>query len=107
MKNNINMKIFIPIGIFAFVLIFGVGFIFFNNVYRLNNKFITGNVAKISSDSWGIETGFPKHKLSVTNLPIEFQKENTLIGCKISITDVIGSNDWDVYTDVSDCKIIK
>lgn len=81
------------------------GYLWFGNVYRLNNKFITGSVKKIDSDSWGITTTFPRHKLSVRDLPTEFQKEGSKVKCKVVISDVIGMNDWDVYAEISDCKI--
>jgi hypothetical protein len=98
-----NKKVFVLLAAILLILIVITGYFWFGNVYRLNNKIVTGKVEKLNANYWGLETTFPRHKLSIKDFPAEFQKENSIVSCKISISDVIGTNDWDVYAEASDC----
>lgn len=98
-----NKVIIVTSSMLALILL-ALAYLWFANIYRLNNKTISGQVKKRDNGYWGLETTFSRHKLSIKNLPTEFRKENIKINCKISIADVIGTNDWDVYVEVSDCK---
>ena len=99
MKNKLLVALVIIVGL----ILFSAGYLWFSNIYRLNNKIVNGTIIKLNNESWGIETNFPSHKISVKDLPAQFQKENIKVSCRITILDIIGSDDWNVYAEVSEC----
>lgn len=72
----------------------------------MNVTDIEGIVSKRPFDYYGISSteGYGSVKLSVSNLPEEFQKEGMKVRCDVVVVDVIGTGDWDVYGKVSNCQ---
>lgn len=56
---------------------------------------ITGG---IHSNQW-----YKPGRLTVKNLPQQFQKEGIVVNCNVSIVDVIGTGEWDTYVEVNNC----
>ena len=87
-------------------MIIWVAFFIYFRFTDVNKTGIEGTVSKRPFDYYGISSNkwYNSTKLSVSNLPEEFQIEGMKVRCDVVIVDVIGTKDWDVYGKVSNCE---
>jgi hypothetical protein len=81
-------------------------FIYYSNINRAGLSGTVRHRSEPLGDRWGIESDkwYKNYKISVKNLPQEFQREGMSVDCDAVIVDVVGTDPWNIYAEVSNCK---
>ena len=87
------------------IVVLALGYLYVGYFSDIHKTGLSGIVSK-RGEYWGIksDTWYKNAQATVKNLPAEFQREGARVSCDATVVDVIGAGEWDVYTEVSNCK---